>query len=327
MIESSGIRLLDRSGIAEARRIAVQHAAAAGFTDAERSNVAIVTTELATNLLRHAREGVLTITSQRPPSVAVILLLAVDKGPGIADISMSLTDGYSSVGTFGGGLGAVSRLSTTLDVHSTPAGTVLVAELVRGRASTAPRLAGFTLAKEGQDMNGDRWDCRQVDGGFAVLVCDGLGHGAFAGRASSEAVDTFRRAAWRGPKDMLTHIDVALRSTRGAAAAVAYIDASRRRLHYCGVGNVSGCIVSGESSRHLVSHNGILGHTGGRIAEFDYDFGPDSTLVMHSDGMSSRWQPSDFGATWERHPGIVAGLLYRDFARGNDDVAAAVVRP
>ena len=341
MIASSGIRVLDRSAIAEARRVAVQHAAEAGFDAAGRSNVAIVATELATNLLRHARDGVLAITARLGSADGRLLLVAVDKGPGIADLRKSFEDGYSSAASpgagpgaglgagLGVGLGAVARLSEVLDVYSTPAGTVLVAEIARSdpAPSSGLGLGGLAVAKEGQDVNGDAWDYRLVDGGIAVLVSDGLGHGAFANRASTEALGTFRRTEWHGPKAMIETIDRSLRSTRGAAAAVAFLDVESHLLSYCGVGNIAACIVSGDACRHLVSHNGILGHTNGRIAEFAYDFDGASILVMHSDGISARWQPSDLGPVWDRHPALVAGLLYRGFARDNDDVATVVIKP
>jgi anti-sigma regulatory factor (Ser/Thr protein kinase) len=329
MIHSSGIRLLDRSGVAEARRTAVQHAARVGFGDADRNNVAIVATELASNLLRHARDGALSITSRRLSAERGVLLVAVDKGPGMPDLDKSFADGYSSAGSSGTGLGAVARLSTLLDVYSTPAGTVLAAELIRDADTAArrPRIGGFGLAKEGQETNGDAWACRLVDDGLAVLVCDGLGHGTYATEASIAACATFRAGEWRGAENMLANLDAALRPTRGAAAAIAVVNPQVGRLRYAGVGNIAGCIVSGSASRHLVSHNGILGHTRGRMTEFDYVFEPGSTLVMHSDGISARWQPDELGPIWERHPGLVAGLLYRDFSRGNDDVAAVVIRP
>ena len=329
MSDSSGIRLLDRSGVAEARRVAVQHAGRAGFDDAGRSNVAIVATELASNLLRHARDGALSITSRRSPAESSVLLVAVDKGPGMSDVEKSFSDGYSSAGSSGTGLGAVARLSTVLDVYSTPAGTVLVAELTRKTIAAAPslRIGGFSLEKEGQEMNGDAWASRLVGSGIAVLVCDGLGHGAYASEASSAACAAFRAAEWRGPESMLVDLHAALRATRGAAAAIAFLDPVAGRVRYSGVGNISGCIVLHDRSRQMVSHNGILGHTHGRMAEFDYEFGPGSSLVMHTDGIGTRWQPADLGPIWERHPGLVAGMLYRHFARGNDDVAAVVVKP
>src|SRR5690606_34238685 len=160
----------------------------------------------------------------------------------------SFSDGYSSAGSSGTGLGAVSRLSTLLDVYSTPAGTVLAAELTRQADAAAPgrRLGGFSLGKEGQDANGDTWACRLVEGGIAVLVCDGLGHGTNASEASLAAAETFRATQWRGPSSTISDIDAALRATRGAAAAIAFVDPAAGRLRYAGVGNIAGCIVSGD---------------------------------------------------------------------------------
>src|SRR5690606_14222073 len=168
MIESSAIRLLDRSSVAEARRSAVEHAARAGFDDPGRSDVAIVATELATNLLRHARGGVLSVSSRLQCADGKLLLVAVDQGPGIDDLDKCFADGYSSAGSSGTGLGAISRLSTCVDVYSTPKGTVLAAELMRAAHGSAGsrRVGGFTLAKEGQDANGDAWDCRTITAGL-----------------------------------------------------------------------------------------------------------------------------------------------------------------
>ncbi len=49
-----------------------------------------------------------------------IEIIALDKGPGIADVAASLRDGYSTAGTMGGGLGALSRLSDTFEIYTQP---------------------------------------------------------------------------------------------------------------------------------------------------------------------------------------------------------------
>ena len=328
MISSSSVRLLDRSSIAQARRESVEHACKLGWSEAERSNTAIVATELATNLVRHAREGVIAISSACVADSSRLLLVAVDHGPGISNLARCFEDGYSSGGSSGTGLGAVSRLAHSVDVFSTSEGTVLVAEM-RGPASATGGfvVGGLSIAKEGETVNGDGWDFRSVDGGLAILVCDGLGHGAYAGDATAQAIAAFRRPGWRSAMEAIAAVDEALRPTRGAAAVVALIEAGgRRRLRYCGVGNIAGCIIEGDRSRHLVSHNGILGHTGGRMSEFEYEWSAQSTLVLHSDGISSRWQANQLPPVWLRHPGLVAGMIYRDFSRGNDDVVTVVAR-
>src|SRR5690606_15692498 len=148
-------------------------------------------------------------------------------------------------------------------------GTVMVVEMCGPSSNGVPpglSFAGFSVPIHRESVNGDNWDARRIEGdSLAVLVCDGLGHGHFASLASRQAVTTFRATEWRSPKEALAFIDEALRPTRGAAAAIATIDPAGGVVRYCGVGNISAAIVSETRTRHLVSQNGILGHTNTRM--------------------------------------------------------------
>jgi hypothetical protein len=115
-----------------------------------------------------------------------------------------------------------------------------------------------------------------------------------------------------------------LRSTRGAAVAVAEVSGSSVR--FSGLGNISASIVTPNESRSLVSHNGIAGHEMRKIQEFSYNWAPGALLVMHSDGLSARWDLMKYPGLIARHPSVVAGVLYRDFTRGRDDALVVVVR-
>lgn len=327
MIDSSAVRVLDRSSVAEVRRVSLDHAMRLEWSESARGNAAIVATELASNLVKHANDGVISISSALgQPSR--LLFVAVDHGPGMADYQQCLEDGYSTRGSPGTGLGAISRLTHQLDVYSTPEGTVMVAEMRNPSSAAVPTglaFAGFSVATHRESANGDNWDARSEGDSLTVLVCDGLGHGHFASLAAREAVSTFRATEWSSPKEALAFIDEALRPTRGAAAAIAMIDPTAGRVRYCGVGNISGALVSESRTRHLVSQNGILGHTGTRMTEFDYPWSTGSVLVMHSDGISARWRAEQWPSLWYRHPGIISGVIYRDFMRGNDDAVAVAV--
>ena len=92
----------------EARRAAQILATELGFNEAEVGKVAIVATEAATNLVKHAKGGQIVMRKSSPETLDIAVL---DKGPGIEDIDACLRDGYSSVGTMGGGLGAIQRLA------------------------------------------------------------------------------------------------------------------------------------------------------------------------------------------------------------------------
>jgi hypothetical protein len=121
---------------------------------------------------------------------------------------------------------------------------------------------------------------------------------------------------------------VRMHGTRGAAMAAAQIDASCGGLKYVGIGNIAGHLHTnhGTPGRGLFSHNGIVGAQIRKLQQFDYDCASGGLLIMHSDGLQTRWRLNSYAGLSERHPAIIAAVLYRDFYRGRDDVTVAVVR-
>jgi anti-sigma regulatory factor (Ser/Thr protein kinase) len=331
-MRSSAVHVEDGSKVAEARRAALDHARELEWSDVSSANAAIVATELATNLAKHAREGLVSVTTLDGAQSPRLGILSVDHGPGIDDLDASFRDGYSTAGSPGNGLGAVRRLAKSLDVISTrEKGTVFFAEMqdpARAYAARAERFAigGLCVQRAGESVAGDAWDVRHEGDSLAVLVCDGLGHGAIAAEASRQAVATFLDRSALNPKETMERIHQALRPTRGAAAAIAVIDPDAGIVRYCGIGNISAVIVTPTDVRHLVSHNGTLGHIAARFVDFTYPWPAGASLVMHSDGVSARWQPEEWPGLWQRAPSMVAGVIYRDHRRPRDDATVVVVR-
>ena len=252
--------------------------------------------------------------------------LASAAGPGAA-----LRDGHSTAGSPGTGLGAIARLATTFDIHSVPgAGTVVVAQLWARALGRPPagtlEVAAVTAPHSGEELCGDAWAVTSRPDGGMLLVADGLGHGPDAHAAAREALRLFQESRRAAPAELLEELHAGLRATRGAAVAIAEIDLGRAVVRYAGLGNIAGSILSRGGTRSLVSHNGIVGHEARRIAEFSYPFPAGALLVLHSDGLTSRWTLDPYPGLGERHPAVVAGVLYRDFKRGRDDVAVVVAR-
>lgn len=159
-----------------------------------------------------------------------------------------------------------------------------------------------------------------------VAIADGLGHGVGAAEAAQEALATFKKQLNLGPGEILSHMHDALRKTRGAVAAVVEIRPKHMSLLYAGVGNISGVVLAGADSRSLVSHNGTLGITVPRIQEFRSAWSPDAVLVLHSDGIQSKWDLSSYRGLLARHPALIGGALLRDFRRQRDDASVIVVK-
>jgi hypothetical protein len=173
---------------------------------------------------------------------------------------------------------------------------------------------------------GDAWAAPQHHDRSVVLVADGLGHGLLAAEAARTAVRVFRDNPLLGPLAVLSAIHAALRGTRGAAVAVAETDLNARVLRYAGVGNIAGCVLADGVSRSMVSQNGTVGHEVRKLQEFSYPFPPGATLLMHSDGLVSRWNLGPYPGLVGRDPALIAGVLYRDFERGRDDATVVVAR-
>ena len=310
----------DSSKVGEARR-AAQTLANFEFDADLAGKVALAATELANNLLLHAGGGELLIQAVGADEPEAIELLAIDRGPGMADIARCLSDGYSTAGTPGTGLGAVRRMASHFDIHSSPGeGTVVMA---RFGAANDFRIGAVNVALEGEIDCGDSWAVARGADGIALLVVDGLGHGTFAAEAARVAIDAFRQDPFAAPQEILMRANGLMSKTRGGAAACARL--SGDKLSYAGVGNISGALVTHGKSQGLVSHNGTLGLNQRRTQQFEYRREPGGILVMHSDGVSARWELKDNDDLLARHPAVIAGVIYRDHARGRDDATVVVV--
>jgi anti-sigma regulatory factor (Ser/Thr protein kinase) len=312
----------EESQVGEARRDAQRLAMAYGLDDTQTGRVAIAATELATNLYRHGSGGQLLLQPIKAGKQEAIELLAIDKGRGMSDVNRCLGDGYSTTGTAGTGLGAVRRLSVEFDIHSVPGEGTIVMSRVGPVAGS--RFGAISIALQGETECGDGWALAQDHDCATLMVVDGLGHGTFAAAAAECAQRVFADTPAESPRGLLERAHRAMSGTRGAAAAVARIGTTGT-VSYAGVGNISGCLVNAEKSQGLISHNGTLGLTMPRLQQFEYERAAESFLVMHSDGISARWDLHENASLRLRHPAIIAAILYRDHARARDDATVVVL--
>jgi anti-sigma regulatory factor (Ser/Thr protein kinase) len=320
----------DASRVGEARRHAAQLAATCGFDEVEAGRVALIVTELGTNLVRHAQSGRLLITGR--PARGEVEVIAIDEGPGIPDIDRSMDDGFSTGSTPGTGLGAVRRLATHFDVHSSvPHGTVMVARVRSSRAPTPPdkgrfEVGAISVPAPGEHVCGDGWAFAMQGDQATVIVADGLGHGPDAAEASAAALAAFAQAPLLSPRLQLDRAHQHLRGTRGAAVAMFQADAGADTVRSAGAGNVIGRLISGISDRTLLTQHGTAGVTIRTPEEASTAWPPHAVLVVCSDGIATRWSPAILLPVLGRDPLLAAALIVRDQLRGKDDATVAVLR-
>lgn len=310
-----------------------------GWGDEDMGRSGLVATELATNLVRHARDAEIWIAA-RPP-LRDIEIICVDRGPGIEDIATAMQDGVSTgSGSPGTGLGAISRVADDFFVVSEATGTVSLARLREGRRAPSAlslRMGAVCLAVAPETISGDAWAVRSGAGLAEVLVADGLGHGPLAGEAARAAVDVFASQNGNvnenrnGGADAAMPLDefvaqahAALRGTRGAALLAVRFGA--QAVHSCGAGNISGRLFNGVASLSLSSQHGTAGVQISRPRVADCSSLDHGVLVLHSDGVSARWKHEDYAGLLGRDPGLLAACLLWHNTRSRDDATVVVLK-
>ena len=331
MIETVVVTVKENTQPGEARRVAITLARQLGFDEITAGRVAIVVTEAATNIVKHGAGGEIVFRPLQEEGERGIELLALDKGPGIANLAESRRDGVSRTGSAGTGLGAIGRLADMHEIYSYPErGTAVLARIWQERAIAPPAarvlVGAVSVAMRGETICGDAWSVILNPGGAVVLVADGLGHGLLAANASREAVRVFRKRPIDGPVAVLQTVHAALRSTRGAVGAVAHLDCERRVITYAGVGNIAGVVLSDFERRNMASHSGTLGQVVRTFAEFTYAWPENAMMVLHSDGLVTRWSLDHYPGISAHDASLIAGVLYRDFNRGHDDATVVVIK-
>ncbi|WP_027867699.1 ATP-binding protein [Massilia alkalitolerans] len=317
------------SDVAAVRRSGQKLADALGFNETRAGQLALIITEAATNILKHAGEGEIHVGPAQSSAGVGVDVLAIDKGPGIPDLDASLIDGVSTTGTSGTGLGALSRLADEFDAYTQPGqGSAFFMRIWRDVPAPEPcgvEIGALWTPMAGEEECGDGWGVRCDSRGASLLAVDGLGHGPEAARAAAAAVRVLEARKGGQAGELMHAAHDALRPTRGAALATARIDFDASELRFAGVGNIGGCVIDG-SRRALVSHNGIVGHNMRKVQEFALPFPKGALCIMHSDGIQTQWDLDKYPGLAGRSPALVAAILMRDFIRRRDDAMVLVVR-
>ncbi len=184
------IRVEEGTQVGQVRREAVALAQACGFDEDGCGRVALVATELCTNLLNHAGGGQMQLCSVAGRDGLGIELCTLDQGRGFV-LADCLPDGYSTGSTPGNGLGTVQRHAALLDAYSDARGAVVLARVYADAESTPDLPYGaLRMPLQNEMVCGDGWHLAIEAQRVTVSMIDGLGHGAGA----ADAADAGTRA-------------------------------------------------------------------------------------------------------------------------------------
>ena len=265
-------------------------------------------------------------------------ILSIDAGPGMSDVQRCLQDGYSTGGTPGNGLGAVRRLSSRV-------------RRATRRPAAAPWSCRGCAGRRAPERPGrPRHRRRAVTSTPPCRSRRRASRSAATPGGSRERDGELRRARRRRPRARTARRrgrdaggrGVRRGAVRGAARpdragctapcpapaepplAVARIDAARRALHRRRQ-HLRRAGRRRAEPRPAPATTAPSACSSARCRRSTTTGRPRGMLVMHSDGISSRWRLDTYPGLAQRHPAIVAGVLWRDFGRGRDDATIVVV--
>ena len=315
----------DASAVASCRTAALTLAGRLEFPSSRADQVALAVTEAASNLYKHARQGTLLLRVNRDLEQPGIDLVTIDAGPGLADVGAALRDGHSTAGTLGIGLGAIRRLADFTDLYSVPGhGTALVARFWPVPGPAVIRCAGLIRPITGETECGDDFGAIQDGDTWTAVLCDGLGHGPLAAAAASHAVAAVLDQPGGEPAALLERAHRRMSGTRGGAVGIVQLTGSVAR--FAGLGNIAASILSGDTRKSMLSVPGIAGYQARVIRQFEYDVPPGAAVILHSDGISSRWEVAAVPGLAARDPLVIAAVLLAEAGQHRDDAGVLVLK-
>ena len=117
---SESYEIRDSEDVVVVRQAVRRQAVAMGFNLVDQTKIVTAASELARNTLTHGGGGQAAVEVIRNGMSAGLRLTFLDEGPGIADITLALKDGYTTRGGMGLGLGGAKRLSNEFEIESEP---------------------------------------------------------------------------------------------------------------------------------------------------------------------------------------------------------------
>lgn len=328
----SSYKIDDRSLIAFIKREIHNLALHIGFTPHRAAETDIIVAELTSNLIKYAKGGELLYRANLEDGNKIIEIYCLDKGLGFENLAKVMNDGYSSSNTLGNGLGAIKRLSNDFQIYSMKNwGCVQYIKI--GEKSDLPLLplqsglnyAAIAVNYPGEKFCGDGYHIKSTKKGFQIFLGDGLGHGENANEAIQLAIKAFRQSVETEPSEILRDIHVKVKKSRGLVGTIASVDYNSEVWSICGIGNISTRIYDGLENKTYTPYNGIIGHNIPRtLNNTIVPYKKHQIIVMHSDGLRTRWNLNEMTSIVKQHSGIIASAILKENIRGTDDASILV---
>jgi len=327
------------------RRKSVSLAGQLGFDDVKIGEVAILVSELVTNVLKHGggKGRIMICQLQDDQNRKAIEIWCCDQGDGIQNVEKAMHDGFTNKQTLGIGLGTIRRFSDIFEINpklnDTRISTVLkpinnykhCIRIVKWipenhwKGTNRNLITGaVSRCKPGEILNGDSYVISNLSSDKTIAaIIDGLGHGKEAHMASNIIKEQILLKSELPLNELINYTHQAARGTRGAVIGLVYINIETSKLYFVGIGNIEGFILSPSSKKSLISFGGILGHNIRTPQIFEFPFKSGDAVCLFSDGINTRWNTDEIN--WKEHPQKIADFLINNYSRSNDDATVLII--
>lgn len=297
----------------------------------DRAQLATIVSELATNMLKYAGGGKIEFNINRQPNYIEFQIIASDRGPGIANISLAMSEHYSSGSSLGLGLPGIKRLADQFTIVSTPeTGThirvikrVMLANLHDD--SNRIEIGEAHRAYRNSHYNGDQVASYRDSQQQLVALIDATGHGNVAYQTAILLAEHLRVNAQLPLPTIMQVLHEQALTTVGASVGIMRLMANSNSLEYIGVGNVN-CLVFADKRYRGLSKDGLIGQRLPTLRVQHLPFYPGSVAMLFSDGISQTGVVSDKFQTRLGSAKNIAQQILSRHGKIHDDASCVVMK-
>jgi anti-sigma regulatory factor (Ser/Thr protein kinase) len=296
-----------------------------GLSEFDSGMLALSTSEIATNAIRHAKHGLSTI--QRTANNKGVEVTIEDSGQGISDLNVAFRDGFSTYGSLGLGLGAARRSVDEMQFNKNDSSGVSIT--LRTYLHTAEEdmdIGAVSFSATHELRNGDAYIIKEYHGDCVLVgVFDGAGTGEKAAVSSKIAAEVAKRNYKLPLNELITLIDRLLRqSLCERTVEMCLLRLTSDTLECAAIGNVS-VFSRTEPKITFPIQNGSAGmvlptpiHVTSRPRPKKFFF------ALHSDGIEKRNIESFMEGTHSSH--YTAQCIFDGLAVAHDDATVVVIK-
>ncbi|MEM5527443.1 SpoIIE family protein phosphatase [Gammaproteobacteria bacterium AS21] len=187
------------------------------------------------------------------------------------------------------------------------------------------QLEYFVATRSLESLNGDAAFIVEDNDELFIFIFDGAGHGESAHNIAIVAVDFIKKNRQLDLVNLMSALHDKLKGSDGGVAVIAKFNMITRQLYYVGIGNIFLRVFS-ESSKREITQGGVIGYQIRSPKEKSIAVATGSTIVFHTDGITSRFNESDYPNILWDDVQTVSQILLDKFGKNNDDATCAVIR-